>query len=702
MLYTPAMGLTSHSDFLHRLSLSLEDFELIKLSKDVEVYNIPAGFDIEVTSFYESENKRAIMYIWQFGINNLVTTGRTWPEFWGFLSAVRQVMDLSEKRRLFVYIHNLPYEWQFVRKWNEWDKVFLLEDRKPVYARVDGIEFRCSLKLSGGKSLKKVGEDLQKYPCKKLDEVFSYTELRSPATRLTAKEYAYCENDIRVLLHYIQEKIENDGGINKIPLTNTGYVRQYCRKECYKDFKFYRSMISELTITVDEYNVLRQAFQGGFTHANAHYVNQTLENVHSQDIISSYPGQMVWNRFPMSRPYIEDKPTKVEKLKRDLLYYCCIFTLEIWGLEPILHQEHPLSKSACITPDVWSESFWTIDNGRVVTSDYIKTVCTEQDYRILCTFYTWKKIRISNLHRYDKGYLPTRYVNAILDLYKDKTSLKDDIEHIIQYEISKNMINAGYGMMVTNPLQSNLEYVGDECIPVIQSAEERIDKYNKNRNRFLYYPWGVYVTAYARVALFMAIKELGSDYVYSDTDSVKYFNYEKHQPFFDRYNEMVMKRIERASQFHGIPIDKFMPETFVSKEKKVIGTWGYEGKYLLFKTLGAKRYLVTKEKDGEEKLILTVAGTDKERTAEYLLESGTPYETFDIGLVVPKTHSGRLVHTYIDEETSGVFTDRDGVKYIYYEKSSIHMEETTYKFSISDAFKDYLQTLHHEIDKNWE
>ena len=45
----------------------------------------------------------------------------------------------------------------------------------------------------------------------------------------------YCENDIRVLMSYIQEKIEQDGDISKIPLTNTGYVRRYAREACFQE-----------------------------------------------------------------------------------------------------------------------------------------------------------------------------------------------------------------------------------------------------------------------------------------------------------------------------------------------------------------------------------------------------------------------------------------------------------------------------------
>ena len=52
----------------------------------VEYYNIPAAFDIEVSSFYKEDTKQACMYVWQFGILNWVTYGRTWGEFLDLMS----------------------------------------------------------------------------------------------------------------------------------------------------------------------------------------------------------------------------------------------------------------------------------------------------------------------------------------------------------------------------------------------------------------------------------------------------------------------------------------------------------------------------------------------------------------------------------------------------------------------------------------
>ena len=59
-----------------------------------------------------------------------------------------------------------------------------------------------------------------------------YNILRHSCTPLTDKELLYCVNDIKVVMAYIQEQIETEGKIYKIPLTNTGYVRRDIKEEC--------------------------------------------------------------------------------------------------------------------------------------------------------------------------------------------------------------------------------------------------------------------------------------------------------------------------------------------------------------------------------------------------------------------------------------------------------------------------------------
>lgn len=699
MQYSAGGGIIKKEELLYQV----QDFKdmIIVDNKKREYYNIPAAFDIEVTSFYEGDNKRALMYIWQFGVYNLVVTGRTWEEFIAFLSMLRRVLFLNENRRLIVYVHNLPYEFQFIRKRIEWDKVFLLDERKPVYAISDGIEFRCSLKLAGGKSLENVAKDLQKYRVKKLVGNLDYNQIRTPLTPLTPKELAYCENDIRVILCYIQEKIEQDGNITKIPLTNTGYVRNFCRKQCYKKWKNYREIITQLTMTPEEYDQLQEVFQGGFTHANANYVRKTLTNVGSHDLTSSYPASMVLEQFPMSRAKIIEKDLKEDDIQSLVQLYSCYFDIEFVHLRPKLWHEHPISRSKC-----WfEEGYILVDNGRIVMAEHIGLSITEQDYFIYKEFYEWDDAIIYNMRTYYKNYLPTPFVKSILGLYKSKTELKDIVGEEVNYMIKKNMINAAYGMVVTNPMHDILDYLNSTGEFIKQAADkmEAIDKYNKNIRRFLYYPWGVWVTAFSRAHLFSGIIEIGKDYVYSDTDSIKSLNTEKHFSYFENYNREIIEMIRESAEYHRLSTDLYSPLNRKG-ESKTIGVWEFEGIYEKFKTLGAKRYLafrhVKKKKkleDGslvewtEPETILTVAGTNKVKSASYLRTLSDSFECFNDTLVIPREYSGRLVLTYIDEETEGDIVDKNGVKYHYKELSSVHMEPSEYSLTMGKEFTDYLK-----------
>ena len=85
-----------------------------------DYYNIPAAFDIETSSLYDRGNKFATMYIWQFGLNGLVIYGRTWAEFVYLLDALAIKLKLHQGRRLVIYVHNLSYEFQFMRKHIKW------------------------------------------------------------------------------------------------------------------------------------------------------------------------------------------------------------------------------------------------------------------------------------------------------------------------------------------------------------------------------------------------------------------------------------------------------------------------------------------------------------------------------------------------------------------------------------------------------
>ena len=103
---------------------------------------------------------------------------------------------------------------------------------------------------------------------------------------------------------------------------------------------------------------------------------------------------------------------------------------------------------------------------------------------------------------------------------------------------------------------------------------------------------------------------------------------------------------------------------------------------------------------------ITVAGLNKGLVVPYILEhlgiehdehnkiSLTNYtKVFDFfadGMYIPKGHTGKNVHTYIDEERKGFVVDYRGVKGYYDELSSVHLDESDYELTTARAIVDLL------------
>ena len=667
------------------------DMQKVKKGK-VYYYNIPCAFDIESTSFYDNGEKVGLMYVWQFGINGYIFIGRYWNEFIQLLDKLRAEFDINIENRLVIYVHNLAFEFQFIRKLFRWYTVFSIDSRKPIYATTCyGFEFRCNYLLSGY-SLAKVGENLTKYKCEKMVGDLDYTLKRHNETPLTNEELQYCVNDVMIVMCYIQERIEIDGDITKIPLTKTGYVRNYCRNMCLhankshkkdgKKFKTYHDMIKSLSIEVDEYKQLKRAFMGGFTHSNAINTNVVLSDVKSFDFTSSYPYCMISEMYPMSKGEIINVDENT--FENYLNQYCCVFDVQFTNLIPKINYENYISFSKCfkcVNP--------VINNGRVVCCDLLRTTITNVDYDIIKRCYSWDEIKIANFRIYQKGYLPTQFVKSIIKLYQDKTQLKGVEGKEVEYMQSKEMLNSCYGMCVTDIARDEFIYESDNwqtIKPTDEKLQEELDKYNKSKKRFLFYVWGIFVTAYARRNLFSGIFEFGNDYIYSDTDSIKVVNYNNHLEYINKYNEMTQRKLQKACEYHGINICELQPKT-IKGETKLLGIWDNDGVYDSFKTLGAKRYMYKQGSDYH----ITIAGTNKHLGSEYIKSLNSPFDAFSDGLIIPPQFTGKLTHTYIDETKQGVILDYKGNVVEYTALSGIHMEQCEYNLGLASSYIDYLK-----------
>ena len=676
-------------------------------SKTVKKYfNVESAFDIETSSvMLENEQKFAFMYEWTFGIKdrNFICYGRTWEEFKDLCRQLQEYFLLDSEHILVVYVHNLSYEFQFMRKYFNWLDVFAVDERKPVKALCSyGIEFRDSYILSGY-SLEKLAENLVSHNIKKLVGDLDYNLTRTHITELTENELAYCNNDVEIVLAYINEQIEQYGSITKIPMTNTGRVRNFVKDKCYfteknhrksskGKYQRYKELMNELTLTTGEYTMLKRCFMGGFTHASMLYSGKLLHDVASIDFTSSYPYVMLSEKFPMSKPE-KVKPTKEQFLKwvnDDNVGL--MFVVRFKGLQSKLSFETYLSESKC---DVLENPI--INNGRVFKADTVQTTITDIDFKILYKCYTWDSIEIANVHKFYMQYLPKPILLAIVELYEKKTTLKDVSGKEVEYLVNKGMLNSVYGMCVTDIVRDNISYKDDWQLEkyTIEMMNEQIEKYNSSSNRFLYYPWGVWVTAYARKNLWNGILEMGIDYVYSDTDSVKFLNYEKHKEYINRYNLDVERKLKKMCKFRQIEFERLKPKTIKGVEK-MIGVWDFEGVYTHFKTLGAKRYLVRSKKD--EKLHLTVAGLSKQNGVEYMLRiCNNDYEkvfaNFNDDLYIPENETGKHTHTYIDSPITSMITDYQNNVVEVTALSGVHLSPCEFTLSISQQYSKFLHDL---------
>lgn len=202
----------------------------------IKYFDVPAAFDIETSSFYYNGEKCACMYEWTLGIFGAVMIGRTWDEFISVMKKIVEILDLHREKRVVIYVHNLAYEFQFIRKWFEWETIFAIDTRKPIYAlTTSGIEFRCSYLLTGY-NLETVAKNLKTIQLRKRVGDLDYSLIRHSRTPLSDLEIGYCVDDVKIVMADIAERIVASGNITKIPLTKTGYVRQYCRGRCFGEY----------------------------------------------------------------------------------------------------------------------------------------------------------------------------------------------------------------------------------------------------------------------------------------------------------------------------------------------------------------------------------------------------------------------------------------------------------------------------------
>lgn len=635
--------------------------------------NCMCAFDIETT--YLDEIEQSIMYIWQFAVMDLRTDniwycfGRTWDEFIELLNSF-----YHDGITIMIWVHNLSYEFQFLRHWLPFvkDKVFSLKSRKVVRADIDGIQFRCSY-IQTNKSLDTFTKDMGVVHQKLSGVIFDYSKKRFPWTEMTQEELQYCCNDVVGLLEAmrVRMKMENDT-LYSLPLTSTGYVRRLA-KNAMKSYNY--NQLHAMMCNEDVYRLLRLEFRGGDTHANRYHVNQILENVASFDRASSYPDVMLNYRFPMSA-FTPRMITDIEELERKCkVRDCCfiaVFTITHLQQRDIYYGAPYLSLDKAV-----EISGQVVDNGRVLSADKAVYVFNDIDWKIVKSEYVGE-VEISQVYIAKYGYLPRAFRDLVIDLFHKKTSLKNIEGQELNYMRSKELINSLYGMCAQNPVKPDVIYMDEPeqafKLEEIVDIGEKLEKYNKKA--FLLYAWGCWVTAWARLKLKEMINIVGDNFVYCDTDSVKFL-------VRDDYKRIIRKIEEYNKGLKELSISN---NGYATDKKGIVhylGVYEYEETYKKFKTLGAKKYAYVHE-DGT--FGITIAGVPKKAGAREMEK----IENFNVGFIFRDT--GKLESVYNDCDYGTYYPD-DSPEHRIEIRSNIVLRESTYEIGLSAEYMYILASV---------
>lgn len=663
-------------------------------SKKQTVINMPFSFDIETSTTTVNGQPVAFMYIWQMGINDVAVYGRTWNEFKDCLARIRGTFAPNGET-IVIYVHNLSFEFAFVAPYLKISDVFARTPHHPIYfTTVDGFEFRCSYFLTG-KSLALLAAETSR---PKLTGDLDYSLLRHMHTRLTEQELKYCENDVLILTEFIANEIKRNGDITKIPLTKTGYVRRAVL-DAFKaspDFEKYQRGLRCTYPSVNVFALLNKCFSGGFTHANCSYVGLTLENIASVDLASSYPTQMLKHKFPVGAWHKLTEIPNADVLTAFCKEYACIMEITYKNL-CAKSDHHTISRHKCSVAENA-----VIDNGRVVSGDYVTTYITSVDFITNNLFYDYDAIMIHTLYYSKMDYLPKPLIDVIIDRYQKKTLLKGATDENEQklYALSKEFINSLYGMTVTNPIDDTIIYNNGEWTTERGEPQTLLNKHRSSKKYCLPYAVGVFVTAWARYELLTTVAEIGDDAIYCDTDSIKIRHYEQHKHVIDNYNERNAAELKTAMKHHGRKLSDVAPRD------KLIGIFEFEGVYNEFKTLGAKRYCYSDAKGFH----YTVAGLPKSRGESqfsplaYMQKRArnkrqTLFDVFEYDLQIPADYSCKMESVYNTEKWSKIVTDYTGKRARVQETFGVALNPIPFTMGVCSEFWAFLTGLENNIYK---
>ena len=553
--------------------------------------------DTETSHNHDEEHPIGWIYQWCFSYQGQLVCGRTPSELADAIVKIIKVNDLSDERRINIFVHNLSYDYEYIKEHirqslqSDFNHLAVAE-HKLISSRIDGLLFKCTFRLTC-KSLDAWSKELGTKH-RKLVGTVDYDEIHYQDSELTEIDWKYMWNDVIVLDEALtlQMSIYNDD-LRSLPLTCTGYVRREARRH-FQTKSIYRSEFLKTRLSFEQYLMCKREFSGGITHGNRFLANREVKvgdtirhgnkefkvmAIGHRDFASHYPSQQRCYFAPCSRFFtyynrqFDNFEMSVETLLKMRKDKCMLITIEITDLhlrdrgitlpyaQACKFQEGKLGKLKTIE-----------DNGRILSMEGTsRIVVNEIDLLWLYKQYEFD-YEVLNVEMADKGAFPEWLIETVDEFFYGKTALKqkekqlekdgfneDTPEWINNHRdlmISKGNLNGVYGMSATDPVREGFTESEDgewhKEIKTEEQMRDALDNYYDNRKSFMAYQLGCWTTANARNELMEFAELIGYDkFLYADTDSIFYIS-----------DEEVEKRIEdRNAEFrayndeHGMYIE---------------------------------------------------------------------------------------------------------------------------------------------------
>lgn len=716
---------------------------------EVYMQRFPVALDIESNSYTERDNAGNITvcegyaYHMQLIIDSTIIHCRKWHEVIDVLNTLHERMETGsiikgKKYLCRVWIANAGFEFSFCNRYFEWINVFAATPRQPITAETDtGLLIQDALYISGS-TLENLSKTYN-LPTKKVHDL-DFTKMRISTTPLKEKELYYMSADVRILAEFNDWLFLNyvDNGLD-IPITKTQILRDSIKK-CFNDTEIIKGKVSNFgrrlaflhSPCYNEYSeYMRFLYRGGYCHANCLWADTVIENVNGFDFQSSYPYCILMQKFPISK-FEDVKITNFEQVQKlDNSGYAVLLKVRFYGIsnttthsiesitKTVEYEEAAkMSKEMHISTDrLYKEMVHpVIDNGRLLYADVCTVWLTELDLRIYNMFYEWENYEILVSKKAKKGVLPDYVRYPIMVYYAKKTVLKKSgKKDTTEYLLSKEMVNAGYGMMCEKLHMSDIIFEPDTGKWVIFNPKpEQVDKeyfldifgskfddgYAACRKK-LPAIWGVYTTANARFNLLQMVHQIGDDVIYCDTDSIYINNIDKYIPLIQEYNQRVINEnkmllfLWNETHADAGKVGKVVPELFED-----IGIFELitEQNCKKFKTLGAKRY-IKQHADGT--IEQTVAGLPKGKLQDYCESfpwGADAFQIFENDMELPDV---KRAHAYNDKPHSRVITDYLGNSELMHEESSCGIFDIDFCLSMSNDYMKMLKNRYELLKRKW-